>query len=258
MSVRQQDVNVESQPEKHAAGRKPKGESRAMELRQKLVFWQQTPESLRPSLRALARQNNTSHQLLTFYLEGLKEWQYKERYRNAKQGAQQNAEENRRRAAVEGREMTTKEYLDALFSVGWIEQVESLRQAAKRGPLNWYQGQMLKPFARSQVVGAEELLRQCLQVGLLKRKSFAEIVRATSRREGEPLNVWVRRIWSECEKYGTACPTVITEELLVKYSRGKSEDSEGKFATSAAKSFRCDEGMLETSLRRRREASAIT
>lgn len=159
-------------------GRKPAYESRAMELRQKLIFSQQTPELLRPSLRALARTNNTSHQLLIFYLKGLEEWQHEERYRNAQLRAEQRAKENQRRAAVEGREMTTEEYLESMISLGWIEQIESLRQAAMRGPLNCYQGQMLKLFARSQVVGAEELLRQCLQVGLLRRKSFAKIVRA--------------------------------------------------------------------------------
>ncbi len=46
-------------------GRKPKQESRSAELRQKLIEWKQTPESSRPSLRALARELGTSHQLLT-------------------------------------------------------------------------------------------------------------------------------------------------------------------------------------------------
>lgn len=50
-------------------GRKPAHESRATEFRRKLIEWKQTPESSRPSLRALARELGTSHQLLTFYLE---------------------------------------------------------------------------------------------------------------------------------------------------------------------------------------------
>jgi len=42
-------------PVKPERGRKPKEESRAEELRQALLAWKQTPEDLRPSLRALAR-----------------------------------------------------------------------------------------------------------------------------------------------------------------------------------------------------------
>ena len=55
-------------------GRKPKTESRAAEFRQRLVTWKQTPEPLRPSLRALARELGTTHQLLSHYLDGLEEW----------------------------------------------------------------------------------------------------------------------------------------------------------------------------------------
>ncbi len=128
--------------------------------------------------------------------------------------------------------MTLRECLDAIVGPGWIGQVESLRQAARRGPLNWYQGQMLKIYARRGILGAEELLRKCLQVGLLKRKSFAEIVKDTPRQDGEASSAWVRRIWDECEKYGTDCPTVLSEELLVKYSGGKNDEVGEKFATS--------------------------
>jgi hypothetical protein len=42
-------------------GRKKKPESRATEFRQRLVIRKQTPESLRPSLRQLARELGTSH-----------------------------------------------------------------------------------------------------------------------------------------------------------------------------------------------------
>lgn len=56
-------------------GRKPVGESRAPEIRARLMEWKQTPESLRSSLRALAAEIGTSHQLLSFYLQRLEEWQ---------------------------------------------------------------------------------------------------------------------------------------------------------------------------------------
>jgi hypothetical protein len=55
-------------------GRKPLQESRASEFRQRLVEWKETPAAFRPSLRALARELATSHQLLTHFLSGLEEW----------------------------------------------------------------------------------------------------------------------------------------------------------------------------------------
>jgi hypothetical protein len=65
------------------AGRKRKEESRAAEIRQRLLTWRVSPERVRPSLRELARQLGTSHQLLKFYLDGLDRWSWKtdlERY----------------------------------------------------------------------------------------------------------------------------------------------------------------------------------
>lgn len=50
-------------------GRKPKWESRALEFYGRLARWKQSPESSRPSLRALARELGTSHQLLSHYLK---------------------------------------------------------------------------------------------------------------------------------------------------------------------------------------------
>src|SRR5258705_9521070 len=55
-------------------GRKPKHESRAEEFRQRLIAWKQEPVRSRPSLRALAAELGTSHQLLKQYLDGLEKW----------------------------------------------------------------------------------------------------------------------------------------------------------------------------------------
>jgi hypothetical protein len=55
-------------------GRRPEGESRSSEFRQRLIAWKQTPVAFRPSLRALARELGTSHQLLSHYLSVLEEW----------------------------------------------------------------------------------------------------------------------------------------------------------------------------------------
>lgn len=65
-------------------GRKAIGESQASAIRTRLVSWRQTPETSRISLRALASELGTSHQLLAFYLRGLDKWQKAECQRRAK------------------------------------------------------------------------------------------------------------------------------------------------------------------------------
>ena len=65
-------------------GRKRIKESRAAEIRARLVHWSQIPEPQRISLRALAAEIGTSHQMLSFYLRGLDKWQASEYRRQAK------------------------------------------------------------------------------------------------------------------------------------------------------------------------------
>jgi len=201
------------------AGRKPQQESRAEELRQSLIGWQQTPASSRPSLRALARQLGTSHQLLKHYLDGLEEWACKARYQRAKEAAEREAAEIRARVKAEGRHMTMRELIATIITPGEIDQVEKLRQEAKRGPLHRLQVAMLKILARQGLPGARETLQKCLEMGTKKRKQFAQIVRETPRHEGETPNEWIRRIWSECDKYDTRCPDVIEFEALERLSQ---------------------------------------
>jgi hypothetical protein len=134
-----------------AGGRKPKHESRAAEFRQRLIAWKQSPLSLRPSLRALACELGTSHQMLAYYLDGLERWQ-----------AEEEAKRIRARAKVESRAMTTHECLDAMITPGLFRQIEKLKQAAKRGPLNYWQIKMLKLYAR-RFPEAHELLQKCTQ-----------------------------------------------------------------------------------------------
>jgi hypothetical protein len=50
-------------------GRRPAARSRSSEIREKLAAWKQTPESSRPTLRALAQELGTSHQLLGHFLK---------------------------------------------------------------------------------------------------------------------------------------------------------------------------------------------
>src|SRR5260370_33488139 len=100
-------------------GRKPADESRARILRARLVVWKQTPESQGVSLRTLAVELRTSHQLLAFYLRGLDEWQRKDYERRA--------EDIRDRAVDENRSMTP-----------WEEsQVNALERAAAT-PNNYF------------------------------------------------------------------------------------------------------------------------
>lgn len=63
---------------KKVRGRRFASESQATEIRARLVAWKQSPEP-HISLRELAAEIGTSHQLLSYYLEGLEDWQLKER-----------------------------------------------------------------------------------------------------------------------------------------------------------------------------------
>ncbi|MGC2284446.1 MAG: hypothetical protein WA542_04285 [Candidatus Acidiferrum sp.] len=134
-------------------GRKPAYESRAVEFRQRLSVWKRTPESSRPSLRALARELGTSHQMLAYLNNGLDSWQ-----------AEETARRIRARAKAEGREMTLRECCEAIIRPGFFRRIEELRQAAKRGPLNHWQVQELKLCAKRGFPGAQEVLQNCRQM----------------------------------------------------------------------------------------------
>ncbi len=228
-------------------GRKPKQQSRCAEFRQRLITWKQTPVAFRPSLRALGRELGTSHQLLTHYLAGLVKWQYEERYRKAKK----ESDEICARANAESRNLTyweeqtiracDKALIRSLVTPALHDLLERIKREAKREPLGRCQFKTLKMFAKQGFPGAQQLLQNCSQVGLKKRKRFVEIVKDTPRQEGEASVSWVRRIWDECEKYDTQCPTTITEELLERCSQGSAKDQKNNLpAVSArdAKSFR--------------------
>jgi hypothetical protein len=82
---RQDEVRISQNSSPRGSGRKPAHESRATEFRHKLTAWKRTPESSRPSLRALARELGTSHQLLACYLKRLDQWQANEYWRQARE-----------------------------------------------------------------------------------------------------------------------------------------------------------------------------
>jgi hypothetical protein len=228
-------------------GRKPSHESRSTEFRQKLANWKRTPESLRPSLRALARELGTSHQLLKHYLDGLEKWRYKERYRKANTEADQILA----RAIVEDRPMTQWEEqqrhawtiaaIRAKAGALLLDKLKKLQGEARRGPLHPAQFKMVKIFAKQGFPGAQELLQKCSQVGQKVRKRFSEIVKETPRREGETEIAWVRRIWDQCDNYDSEFPAVVTLELLEKYSQGSVKNRKNNLppiSSSGAKSLR--------------------
>ncbi len=225
-------------------GRQPKPESRATVIRMRLAEWKQTPEFSRPSLRALARELGTSHQLLGYYLKRWHEWEGRQYLHKA--------EAIRDRATAESRPMTqweqqqafvwSRRAIRAFAMPALVDNFELIKRDAERGPLHRAQFKMLKIYAAEGFPGARELVEKCSRAGVKKRKSFAEIVRETPRREGESSVSWVRRIWDRSKEYDTKRPAVVTEELLEKYSRRAPEKSAGNnlpvVTLGTAKSFR--------------------
>jgi hypothetical protein len=234
-------------------GRKPRQESRAIEFRRKLIEWKQTHASSRPSLRALARELGTSHQLLAFYLNGLEKWQGGEYWRQAR--------EIRARAIAEDRPLTQWEDQQARaydraalqLTTGYMlrDSIRRMKKDSERGPLCWHDIKALKMLA-PKFPEAQELLEKCLQNGIKKRKRFAVIVRETPRQEGEGYIAWVHRIRDQCTKYDTTkYPAVVTEEVLERYSQGSMKSRRNNLpaiSTGAAKSFRRARRSLATPL----------
>ena len=179
-------------------GRKRKGEYRATEFRQKIVEWQQAPESLRPSLRALARELGTTHQPLRHCCDRIESWKVREK-----------AKRIRARAETEGRDMTVRECLDAIITPGVLAQIESLRRAARRGPLNSWQVKTLKLWAQHFPV-AQEVLASSRAMTLQEeradrdRQAHEQLEEYCNRAlaEGRPLSpqverrylVWLRKV----------------------------------------------------------------
>jgi hypothetical protein len=233
-------------------GRKLKSESLGIEIRARLSEWKQMPEYSRPSLRALARDLGTSHQLLTFYLKRLDEWQAKEYWRQAREIHACAMAENRVLTPSEQQQARAYDRagIRATAALMVHEAIERIRQESERGPLSWYDIKAPKIFARAYLE-AQKLLQKCLQNCIRIRKRFAVIVKETPRQEGEPYIAWVRRIWDQCSKYDTNCPAVITEEILQKCSQGSAKIQKNNFPvilSDAAKSFRRAQHQLATPL----------
>jgi hypothetical protein len=131
-------------------GRKSARQSRAPEIRARLMEWKQTPESFRSSLRALAGEIGTSHQLLSFYLRRWDKWQAKE--------YQRNANDIRAHAEAEKRSMTVNEQAQVVAYTGVSVQsminsvvpdiLTALRKEARLGKLSRQHLRLAKILAR--------------------------------------------------------------------------------------------------------------
>lgn len=118
------------------------------------MVWKQTPEGSRSSLRALAGEIGTSHQLLSFYLRQWDKWQQKEYRRKAN--------DIRAHADAENRTMTHQEQaqvvaferasfhflIDSVLADVLPKWIRELREEAKRGKLSRQQMRMAKFLAR--------------------------------------------------------------------------------------------------------------
>jgi hypothetical protein len=132
-------------------GRKPSDESRADELRERLVKWGYFPANARPSLRVLAKALQTSHQLLSHLLDGLGEWEREKdlvRYRNImKRHARVLTKADEKRLLLKVRRWRSQCALrcakDRPESEAWAERVRTL-MLAKFGPVRCEEWGLLK------------------------------------------------------------------------------------------------------------------
>jgi hypothetical protein len=114
------------------------------------MSWKQTPEASRSSLRALAAEIGTSHQLLSFYLGRWDKWQQKEYRRKAN--------DIRARADADNRTLTQQEQaqvvaheraaFQSIIDTVLRDTLTALRKEAKCGKLSRQQLRMVKFLAR--------------------------------------------------------------------------------------------------------------
>ena len=142
---------------------------------------------MRPPLRALARELDTTHQMLGYYLDRLDRWLAKEQTKRIRAGVK-----------AEGRDMTMREYYDVIIIPGLLGQLEELKQEAKRGPLNSYQVKMLNLFAKQGFSGAKEILEKCRQMTPQEERQARAAEKATMFTAAALKNI--ERIKQEAER----------------------------------------------------------
>jgi hypothetical protein len=146
-------------------GRKLASESRSVEIRTRLVAWKNTPEQQRVSLRMLAAELGTSHQLLGSYLKGLNKWQAKDYKRRAEAIRNLAWRENR---CLMPWEESQAEALDRAAFQCMIESAltyalrryEAEFRENKVGKVTQNKLKLVKMLAQKGFPGAEKLLRK--------------------------------------------------------------------------------------------------
>jgi hypothetical protein len=142
----------------------------------KLAEWKRLPESSRSSLRAMGRELGTSHQLLSFYLKNLHEWQSKEYWRQPKEiRAQAKAGD---RALTQQEEQQVYSYnraaIRAIVGPMLRDDIRGMKEESERRPLCWQEIKALKIFAR-HFPEAQEVLQRCAHYSRKKSgKRFAK------------------------------------------------------------------------------------
>jgi hypothetical protein len=131
-------------------GRKRISESRATEIRARLAEWKQIPEPIRISLRALAAEMGTSHQLLAFYLRRWDMWQAKEYQRSANDICTRAEAEKRTLTASEQAQVVayTRASLQSMINSVVPDMLTMLRREARRGKLSRQHLRLAKILAR--------------------------------------------------------------------------------------------------------------
>jgi hypothetical protein len=160
-----------------ALGRKPANESRARELRQELIAWKQTPEWSRSSLRTLACELGTSHQLLAFFLKGLDEWQGRQYLRQASQIRIAASDEDRPLTEWEAQraEAFTRAGIQTVTGAILRNSIERIRKESEHRALCWQEIKSLTMLAR-RFPEAHELLQKCSQNGVKSAKNNLPLI----------------------------------------------------------------------------------
>jgi len=158
-----ESAGIQADRAQEKRGRKPASESRATEIRTKLLAWKQTPEPQRISLRVLARELGTSHQLLGHYLTRWEKWQAEEYRRQANEIYARAKAENRSLSQWE--EERVRAHVAAAFRwtlTGLLnDTLRQLNLKAKRGQLSAGEVKILNILARRGNREAQEILEKC-------------------------------------------------------------------------------------------------
>lgn len=152
-------MEKQSEIQSHS-GRRPANQSRGAELRAGLASWMRIPEDKRISLRGLAKQLGTSHQLLNSFLRGWDRWQVKEYRRQAKEIHVRAEAQRRGLTPWEEQRVNfcTSQALKWTFSALLNDEYEKMRRQAKRGKLSAVDVKVLTYFGGRGERRAQEIL----------------------------------------------------------------------------------------------------